>query len=467
VSQRCARLVLAASVLFVGSWESSRVCAVDAKVAGPSPAAGPSRSSPAGPSPSSSRGDSTSPDAAAPRSFSLSAVPPRFFDSPVGADTDLLVLPFARRPSARPTVVAVTSVRARPDAVAAVVLNPQAMREAFPALVRSDVVDSRPGPRADAWPDRLIAWEIEIPLFNLAGRGWLRQRDDGAELTLIEGAFAPGHIRFRSAAAANSGMTITACEIQIEARSANWLFRRVAQHDPWAETALSAATAWVLARGVALRVEAAASGAPPARPRGGIQPPSAGALDGSALGASALASLRSGATLATVRRARGGRLAWASVGVMVPGSAATVLARLALPETWRVFPGWKSVERRPETGGIATRKTATSPARLIVDVEDNVAFLDLDAVWSVSGTSPVRATAIEGDIRGAVLGWEALPGDLPSTSLAVLSMHPRLDAAGFIQRKLIAAEPLLEHAFAIAMTYANAAAVADSLDRPP
>jgi|GEM_PF-6044695 len=43
-------------------------------------------------------------------------------------------------------------------------------------------------------------------------------------------------------------------------------------------------------------------------------------------------------------------------------------------------------------------------------------------------------------------------------------MHPRLDAAGFVERRLIAAEPLLEHGLGIALAYVDAAAMAESLD---
>ena len=93
-----------------------------------------------------------------------------------------------------------------------------------------------------------------------------------------------------------------------------------------------------------------------------------------------------------------------------------------------------------------------------------MALVDLDAVWSVSSGLPTRATAVEGDTRGAVLGWDVQPGDRPNTSLAILSMHPRLDASGFVERRLIAAEPLLEHALAIALTYVDAAAMAAALE---
>src|SRR6185503_7245144 len=101
-----------------------------------------------------------------------------------------------------------------------------------------------------------------------------------------------------------------------------------------------------------------------------------------------------------------------------------------------------------------------------IEVNDNVALVDLDAVWSVSTSLPTRATVVEGDIRGAVLGWDVQPTERADQSLAILSMHPRLDCAGFVERRLIAAEPLLEHALAVALTYVDAAAMAASLTKP-
>jgi len=147
------------------------------------------------------------------------------------------------------------------------------------------------------------------------------------------------------------------------------------------------------------------------------------------------------------------------VAVPVPGSAAAVAARLGVPETWRVFPGWKSVTR------LAPRASQSPTESTLIEVDDNVAFVDLDATWSVTTELPSRATAVDGAIRGAVFGWDVAPGDQSGTSLAVLSMHPHLDAAGFIERRLVAAEPLLEHALAVALAYVDAAATADSLAR--
>jgi len=111
----------------------------------------------------------------------VTALRPESFASGISSDTDLLLLPAARRPPARPFVVAATRVAARANEVATVFLTPASLREALPALIRADVVGSRPGPRPDAWPDRLIAWEVEVPLFNLSGKAWLQQRPDGAD----------------------------------------------------------------------------------------------------------------------------------------------------------------------------------------------------------------------------------------------------------------------------------------------
>jgi hypothetical protein len=396
---------------------------------------------------------------------------PEFYAPALRDDTDLLLLPAARRPPPLPTVIAATRAKARPELVTAAVLDLAMIRQALPSLVRADVVATRPGPRPDGWPDRLIAWELEIPLFNLKGKAWLQQRGWIVEINLVEGAFAPGRVRFRvkEGAATTSTVaptvaptiasTIVTCELQVDFRASNFVLRRVARHDPWAESAMSAAVAWVLVRAVTLRAESQRAG-PVSRPRGRIEAPAANALDGSWLGDPTLASLRAAGTLAAVRRAPGGRLAWASVEVPIPGPATTVASRLIAPETWRVFPGLASVTRRRQFG--ANDPLAATPSAVLIEVDDNVAFVDLDAIWSIGTTGAARATAVDGAIRGAVLGWDAWPGDRIGSALAVLSLHPRLDAAGFIERRLIEAEPLLEHALAVALAYVDAAAVADS-----
>ncbi|HEY4187006.1 MAG TPA: hypothetical protein VGP07_18160 [Polyangia bacterium] len=379
---------------------------------------------------------------------------PGAFAAVVGDDVDVVLFPGARRPAPRPSVTVATRVHASPAAVGAVLLDPARYRAALPSLVHADVVATRPAADPTTGPERLLAWELEIPLFNLKGRAWLSRQRDVVELTLVEGAFAPGHVRFRVATAPDGKATILVSEVQVEARSANWIIRRVARHDPWAETALTAAAAWVVTRAVALEAESPPHKDVLPRPTAPIAAPLATALDGASLAGGAFASLRKAGVVAAVHRAPTGRLAWVSAAVAVSGAPEAVAQRVGTPESWQVFPGWKSIKRLPG-------QTANE---LRIAVEDNVAFVDLDATWRVTyGEPSVRATVVDGATRGAVLGWQTFPGVGAASSLTVLSMHPRIDATGYAARKMLATEPLLEHALALALTYADAAAVADLL----
>lgn len=387
-------------------------------------------------------------------------VPPALFAAALTDDTDVLLLPGDRRPPSKPLVRAATRTRASAAAVAAVALDPAAMRRALPSLVRAQVLASRPGPRPDAWPDRLIAWELEIPLFNLKGRAWLRQRENTVELELADGAFAPGLVRIRLGARdGGAGPTVITCELQLDVQASNFVFRRVARHDPWSETAMVASTAWVLVRALVLAAEGPAD-AP--RPSGPMVPPRADALDARALATTAFAPLRTLGTVVAVRRdrTRGDRLAWVSAAVAVPGAPAVLAPRLAAPAGWNAFPGWGKVTPLPAPPSPG----AGPPAPPRYQVDDNVALVDLDATWSVPAALPTRATAVDGDTRGAVLGWDVFAGDRAGWSLIALSMHPRIDKAGFVERRLVAAEPLLEHGLAVALTYVDAAAIAAALD---
>jgi hypothetical protein len=356
-------------------------------------------------------------------------------------------------------------VRARPEAITAVLLDPAAYSQAVPALIRAEVEVTRSA-SAGAVPDRLLAWELEIPLFNLEGKAWLTKRGDLVELTFVQGAFAPGRARFRSTAV-SAVETVLTCDLQIDVRAGNWLTRRLAGHDPWAETAMTAAASWVLARAVALRAEGA-HGAAARRPKDPMGAPDADKLDGSLLGEPELASLRAAGTLAAVRRTPAGRLAWVSVAMPVKQAEVEAAKRLAVPETWRAFPGWKKLRRLPDPADRRDAGAAAGGERALrVQVEDNMAFVDFDAVWQVPPGPPGRAKAVSGAIAGAAFRWDARPadpGNPAAGTLAIFSYHPHLHAAGMIERRFIAAEPLLEHGLALALTYVDAAAVADALD---
>jgi hypothetical protein len=370
-------------------------------------------------------------------------------------DVDVVLFPRERRPRPRPEVSVVTRVRAPAEAIGAVLLDPARYHEALPPLLRADVVARRPGSGAFG-PERQIAWELEFPFFNLKGKAWLSRQADMIELALVEGAFAPGVLRVRLVQAADRRATVMTSAVQIEPRSANWIIRRIVGHDPWAETAMTAAAAWVLTRAVALLAEAG-PGRAPSRPAAPMAPPAVGRLDGAALAGTGELLQRGAGVVAAVRRAPSGRLAWISAAVSMRGAPAEVEPRLAMPETWGAFPGWKSVTRaKPDPGAPA--------GQIDFEVTDDVAFVDLDAIWRMPAGQPAHAKAVEGAIAGAVLRWQAFPGSTATTTTAVLSQHPRLDVAGFIEKRMIATEPLLEHALALALTYADAVAIAATLD---
>lgn len=365
---------------------------------------------------------------------------------------DVVVFPPEVMPAAKPIVQVATKVVASETVLNGVLTNPSAYRAALPALVRAAVIDGGGGNER-----RRLAWELEVPLFNLKGTALLAVGSAGVELRLLDGDFAPGTVRFR-VAKLDARSCLLVVEAQLDARSAGWLLRRIARHDPWAETAMTASAAVVLARAVAAWAEARAAGrdgsAP--RPSAAMSPPPAHVLDGKALGSTEVA--KGGSTVvARLHRAVTGRLAWASVAVPVDRDPRVLEAQLDEPAIWQAFPGWKRVRARPGERRPGQRAFE-------IEVADGLPLIDLDARWK--GTAPpLRATVVDGSTKGAVVGWDVLEAadGGASRSVAVLSLHPHLDAAGFVERRLIGAEPLLEHGLSVGLTYVYAAAVRASL----
>ena len=59
----------------------------------------------------------------------------------------------------------------------------------------------------------------------------------------------------------------------------------------------------------------------------------------------------------------------------------------------------------------------------------------------------------------AWFGWEVFSyrrAAGPASSLAVLTMYPRLETTGSIPRRFIEAEPLLEHGMSLALAFVDA-----------
>jgi hypothetical protein len=161
--------------------------------------------------------------------------------------------------------------------------------------------------------------------------------------------------------------------------------------------------------------------------------------------------------VAAVRRAGTGRLGGVTVAVPFSFAAAGLLALLAAPESWHAFPGWKKVK-------------ALAGDR--IQVQDNLPFVDFETIWQLRRDRAAGFSAVttSGAIQGAQLAWDVWPRVSPvagnaARSLAVLSLYPRVETAGYIPRKFIAAEPLLEHGIALALAYVDAMSMAAELDQ--
>ncbi len=348
-----------------------------------------------------------------------------------GAD---LVVFAPHKPPEPPRVLGAALSNASAERLLALVQQPAAYQQALPRIRRADVVSVQGS-------DKLVAWELEIPLWNLKGKLWLRPRPDGVDLELAEGDLAPGLFQIRIDA--GDARSLIVVEGRANLRDANWMSKKLVAKNALAEPAMTAAAAWILLRAMALEAERSGPQAPagrwPTQPTGPLATP----FDGTALGKIAL---EAGDTLVygAVRRRPDGRLAWADVATSVPLSPEALTQRLAEPDRWRAFPGWRAVK--------VLRAPGTAPA--IWEVDTKFPFVDMDATWAVTFGPPLRAQAIDGDTKGAVMGWDLLAG--PKNGVAVLSMHPRLDKAGYVPRKFVEAEPLGEHGLALGLAYVDA-----------
>lgn len=347
----------------------------------------------------------------------------------VGDRTDVVVI--EDPPPRQPTVIAATMVKAAPGSVLAVVTRPRAFGAALPSLVKTDVVATRQRERTT---ELRVEWELEVPLFNLAGKMWVRPLPDGAEMVLDQGDFSPGRFVFRLRPA-SAGRTLLWLQGRANLRGSSWVMRRLIAKTALAEPAITALTALVLVRATAALAEHPAT---PAARR--PAPPASLPVPETVDPAVALAIPEiPGAVVATVQRDTAGQLTAATATVRLPFDASTAAAALAQPLTWNGFPGW-SVK-------------PTGPAQAAVSV--SIPFTALDATWEVRSREPLRVVATSGGVRGAVFAW-GLRGGGSRECRAALALQPRLHAAGWVIRKFLAAEPLLDAGLAMALAYGDA-----------
>jgi hypothetical protein len=376
----------------------------------------------------------------------------RLLDRLDGADLVLTNDPIAARPV---RVLLATRVAARTEKIRQVVVKPDSYKKAMPAFRRVDVVSRRV--KAPGKVDLEVAWELDVPLWNLEGKLWLRPRADGVDLELAEGDFAPGlfHVLVRPAPGKGRRSSILTIEGQANVRDANMATRQLVKRSPLAEPAMTVAAAYVMLKSLAGLAESGAV----VRPKADMSVPELSVLDGARTGAAASMRPRAAALLAAVRSRADGRLARVEVALSLPARAAARTVSGLSFEALSALPGWKKVEVQRQAPRICT-----DPVSPCYVVDTDLPLFSLDGTWKLR-RHPWRARMVAGDREGAFLGIDIVPARAKASSVLVLSEHPRLDRAGYAARKLIAAEPYLEHGLALALTIVDAVSLVPSLAR--
>lgn len=396
----------------------------------------------------------------------LATTPPARADDTTAALTLLRALPAgelilfdAPRRDRSPRLLLLARVKAPPERLQALLADPQAYRRAIPAFVRADTLAFSAGSQT-LTPARRLAWELEIPLWNLEGELWMRPAGDGVTLDLTSGDLAPGRFLLRALPDGDGARSLLIVDGSAPVKDANWITRRLAARDPRAEPAMAVTAAFVLLRALALQAEhpgtrVDSGGAASRRwPEGAMSAPKLVHLDGQALGAALAAHgfpLGPGSVAALVRSRSDGRLQQVALALQAKLAPAALTTRLADPRPWHALAGWKQIQVRP---------APDKPGLSHWDVDSSLPFVDFDATWLVQPAAPFRAAIARGDWRGAVMGWDVLPA---APSVAVFSLHPRVETTGYLPRKLIEAEPLLEHGLALGLAYVDALALLANL----
>jgi len=331
--------------------------------------------------------------------------------------------------------------------VRGMLLDLGAYRSALPSLRHLAFEDSASAARSG---EGMVVWELEVPLWNLEGKLWLQPTPTGADLLITQGDFAPGRVRL-SALPEPSGSTVLSMEASANLRDLNWITRRMTSQSAVAEPAMAAAAFYVMLRSLRLQADAPWTQDPRRRPTAAPTPPGLAELGAGQLGR--LVGIKPPALVATVRSRDDGRLGLVQVLALSRLAPEAASALVSQAQTWQALPGWSKV-------------TAVKPDRgckgLCWDVDASLPLLDLDALWQVA-LSPWRALAVSGDCRGAVMGVDILAAQT-AASAVVLSLYPRFEKLGYVARKSIESEPLLEHGLALGLGLVDALGLVRALD---
>ena len=368
-------------------------------------------------------------------------------------DADLLLAHDPR--TARPVrVLLATRVAAPAEQVRQMLLTPASYGKAMPSFERVEVVSRRMHERART--DLQVAWELEVPLWNLEGKLWLQPRNDGVDLQLAEGDFAPGlfHVTARADKESGPRRSILTIEGYANVRDANVATRQLVKRSRLAEPAMTVAAAYVMLKSLARLAENGAL----ARPTAPLLAPEPFSLDGNQTARAASLRSRSVTVVAAIRSRPDGRLGRVEVALPISTKAVKALGADPSAQVFASLPGWKKVMKAGKAPAVCT-----DPAAPCWAVETDLPLFSLDGTWKVR-QRPWRARMVTGDRTGALLGIDVRPSASPTGALLVLSEHPRLDRAGYVTRKLIAAEPYLEHGLALALTLIDGVSILSALE---
>jgi hypothetical protein len=368
-------------------------------------------------------------------------------------DADLVLTNDPR--TARPVrVLLATRVAAAAEKVRQVLVSPASYGKAMPSFRRVEVVSRR---EHAGRTDLEVAWELEVPLWNLQGKLWLRPRADGVDVELAQGDFAPGlfHLAVQAEPGREQERAILSVEGHANVRDANVATRQLVKRSPLAETGMTVAATYVMLKSLARLAESGGF----ARPDAAMVAPEQADLDGLPTGHAAHDRPRNTTLLAAVRSRADGRLGRVEVALPIPPKAAQALGVDPWARVFPALPGWKKATLVGDKPAVCT-----DPAAPCWAAETDLPLFSLDGTWKIR-RSPWRARMVAGEREGALMGLDLALGPAPGSRLLVLSEHPRLDRAGYAARKLIAAEPYLEHGLALALTIVDAVSLVPALER--
>lgn len=365
------------------------------------------------------------------------------------ADVAVMHAPHGARPV---RVLLATRVAAPAEALRRILLTPAAYKKAMPAFRRIDVIAEKERKGEDVH----IAWELDVPLWNLAGKLWLRVQPDGADLVLEEGGFAPGifHLRARPLSADRPERSILSIEGFANVAEANVAARQLAKRSALAEPAMTVAAGYVMLKSLARLAETGE----PKRPSAPFVAPTSTDFEGVRTGAAVGAIANGKALVAAIRSRADGRLSGVEVATRVSARAAQRATAGLRPAAFKALPGWAKIDV------VGSPDTCQDPSATCWGVQTNLPLFSLDGTWKVR-SRPWRARMVLGERETAVMGLDLVPAKKPLPPVLVWSAHPRLDRAGLVPRKLIAAEPFLEHGLSLALTLVDAASLVPALER--